>query len=85
MELDRFMNRSGADLWVCLFILIFFGCRGGGEPAVRVPAAGEGFAPAGLLRRRAELLGAQGRRLHWRDQCRDVGEPAGALGDSGTL
>jgi hypothetical protein len=27
--------------------------RGGGQPAVRVPAAGEGAATTGLLRRRA--------------------------------
>lgn len=45
-----------------------FGRRGGGEPAVRVPAAGEGAAAARLRCRRAELLGAQGRRLHRRDQ-----------------
>jgi hypothetical protein len=32
--------------------------RGGGQPAVCVPATGEGPAAAGLLRRRAELLGA---------------------------
>jgi hypothetical protein len=38
--------------------------RGGGQPAVRVPAAGEGAAAIGLLRRSAELLGAQGRRRH---------------------
>jgi hypothetical protein len=32
--------------------------RGGGQPAVRVPATGDGAAAARLLRRRAELLGA---------------------------
>lgn len=42
--------------------------RGCGEPAVRVSAAGQGAAAAGLRRRSAELLGAQGRRLHRRDQ-----------------
>jgi len=43
-------------------------CRGGGEPAVRFSAAGQGAVAAGLRRRSAELLGAQGRRLHRRDQ-----------------
>lgn len=42
--------------------------RGGGEPAVRFSAAGQGTAAAGLRRRSAELLGAQGRRIHRRDQ-----------------
>ena len=42
--------------------------RGGGEPAVRFSAAGQGAAATGLCRRSAELLGAQGRRLHRRDQ-----------------
>jgi hypothetical protein len=42
--------------------------RSGGEPAVRVPAPGQGAAAPGLRRRRAELLGAQGRCLHRRDQ-----------------